>query len=551
MPRARRLLGLLVGVVLPVAVTLVVQLVGSSVGLTVESLLFVAAIVVTAVVGGFWPALVAVLVGDLLLNYYFIAPVHTFRVEDGNSVASLVILLGVGALVSAVVHRATTMTAQADRAARESQTLSVLATSAVHGSDALPFLVDQARVAFGMTSAALLHQPATRAAAGPVDPAHPPSLGPHPSGWQTVHATGAEPPRVPGEADAQVAVSDGFVLALAGRRLPGSDRPVLDAFGAQAAALLERDRLSAQAAVAARLEATERLRDALLAAVGHDLRTPLAAATAAVSSLRSTDVSWSAEERGELLESADVSLHRLGRLVADVLDLSRLRAGALSIRVGPMWLDDVVSPALDELGEPARDVRVDLPDDLPPALGDAALVTRAVVNVLANALRFAPPGQPPSVTGRAGPSGVELRVVDRGPGVSVADRDRVFLPFQRLGDTDNTTGLGLGLALSRGLVEAMDGTLRIEDTPGGGLTMVLRLPPAPSPADPVVPVVTTGPSPADPVVPVVTTAPSPADPVVPVVTTAPSPADPVVPVVTIAPKTEAAGSSPTEPEGAP
>lgn len=456
MPRARRLAGFLVAVLLPVLVTLVVSLLGPWVGLTVQSLLFVAAIVVTAVVGGLWPALVAVVISDLLLNYYFIPPVHTFRVEDLNSVVILLILLGVGALVSAVVHRATTMTAEADRAARESRTLSTLASSSVHGSDALPFLVEQARASFGMTSVALLQRQT--------------------DGWGPVHADGPEPPRSPEEGDAQVAVADGYVLVLAGRRLPGSDRPVLDAFAAQAAALLERDRLNEAAATAARLEATERLRDALLAAVGHDLRTPLAAATAAVSSLRSTDVSWSTQERSELLETADVSLRRLGRLVADVLDLSRLRAGALGVTVGPMWLDDVVSPALDELGDSARSVRVDLSEDLPAALGDPALVTRAVVNVLANALRFAPAAQPPVVTGRADDTGVELRVTDRGPGVYVADRERVFQPFQRLGDTDNTTGLGLGLALSRGLVEAMAGTIGLEDTPGGGLTTVLRLP---------------------------------------------------------------------------
>ncbi len=456
MPRARRLAGLVVAVLLPVVVTLVATLLGPSVGLTVQSLLFVAAIVVTAVVGGFWPALVAVVLSDLLLNYYFIAPVHTFRVEDLNSVAILLILLAVGALVSAVVHRATTMTAEADRAARESRTLSTLASSSLHGSDALPFLVEQARASFGMTSVALL-QPGT-------------------DGWLTIHADGAEPPRSPEESDVQVPVADGYLLALAGRRVPGSDRPVLEAFAAQAAALLERDRLAEAAASAARLEATERLRDALFAAVGHDLRTPLAAATAAVSSLRSAEVSWSTQERAELLETADVSLHRLGRLVADVLDLSRLRAGALAVSVGPVWLDDVVSPALDELGHAGRDVRVDLPDDLPAALGDPALVTRAVVNVLANALRFAPAGAPPVVTGRADDTGVELRVIDHGPGVRTADRDRVFQPFHRLGDTDNTTGLGLGLALSRGLVEAMAGTLDLEDTPGGGLTMVLRLP---------------------------------------------------------------------------
>ena len=164
--------------------------------------------------------------------------------------------------------------------------------------------------------------------------------------------------------------------------------------------------------------------------------------------------------------------------MADLLDLSRLRAGVLAVIVEPVWLDDLLPPALDELGASAGRVALRVPDDVPPALADAALLTRALVNVIGNALRHAPQGAP-TVTVSSGADRVEVRVIDHGAGVPEPDKERLFVPFQRLGDTDNTTGLGLGLALSRGLVEAMQGTLEAEDTPGGGLTMVLSLPAAP------------------------------------------------------------------------
>ena len=180
-------------------------------------------------------------------------------------------------------------------------------------------------------------------------------------------------------------------------------------------------------------------------------------------------------DRDELLDTAEQSLARLGRLVADLLDLSRLRAGALAVQREPVWLDEVIPPALDELGEPGRAVELRIGADLPAAQADPALLTRVMVNVVGNALRYAPPEQPPIVTASSGADLVEVRIVDRGPGLPPEDVERVFVPFQRLGDTDNRAGLGLGLALSRGLVEAMGGTLRPEETPGGGLTMVISL----------------------------------------------------------------------------
>jgi two-component system sensor histidine kinase KdpD len=250
----------------------------------------------------------------------------------------------------------------------------------------------------------------------------------------------------------------------------------LEAFATQAAVVLRQRQLAAAAAAAEPLAELDRTRTALLAAVSHDLRTPLASAKAAITSLRDMDVVWSKEDEAELLATADESLDKLTRLVGDLLDMSRLQAGALPVFPRPFGLAEVVPLALDDLGPPARMVRVQVPATLPEILADPGLVERILVNLVGNALRHAGSAGPPLVTASAIAERVELRVIDRGPGVPPAQRDAIFAPFQRLGDRDNTTGLGLGLALARGLAEAMGGALTPEDTPGGGLTMVLTLP---------------------------------------------------------------------------
>ncbi len=458
LPRPRRLLGFAAAVVLPLALTLGLQAMPQPPGLTSEVLLFLLAVVVTSLVGGLGPALLSAVTGSTCINYFFIPPVHTFWVNERNNVFALVVFVAVAALVSAVVHTSAQRSAQAARAAAESRTLSAIAGSVLRGKEALPALLETVRAAFGMTSVTMLER----------------ERG-HDQGWVRTESVGEQPSTRPEDADAAVPVGPGLVLALRGRTLAAEDRKVLAAFAAQARVLLEQARLARAADVAARLAATERLRDALLAAVGHDLRTPLASAKAAVTSLRASDVTWSDDERAELLATAEESLDRLGRLVADLLDLSRLRAGALAVVEQPVGLDEAVAQALDELGPAAREVYVSVPPEVPAVRADAALLARVIVNLTANALRYSPSGRPPALLASALGDRVELRVVDRGPGIPATDRDRVFIPFQRLGDTDNTTGLGLGLALSRGLTEAMGGTLEPEDTPGGGLTMVLVL----------------------------------------------------------------------------
>jgi two-component system sensor histidine kinase KdpD len=291
----------------------------------------------------------------------------------------------------------------------------------------------------------------------------------------------------PGETIDEVAVTDTLVLRLTGRCLPASDRRVLVAFAEQAAVALHQGRLTAQAAEADRLAAGNSMRTALLAAVSHDLRTPLAGVKAAVSALRSKDLDLDDADRAELTATIEESADRLNDLIDNLLDMSRLQAGVLSPALAPSDLPAVVHHALGGLeGADRARVETDWPDDLPPVQADPGLLERVVANLVGNAVRHAPTGP---VTVVAGVSGelLELLIVDRGPGVPLADRERVFAPFQRLGDAPAGQGVGLGLAVARGLTEAMGGTLTAEDTPGGGLTMVvsLRADAVPSPALPV------------------------------------------------------------------
>jgi two-component system sensor histidine kinase KdpD len=268
-------------------------------------------------------------------------------------------------------------------------------------------------------------------------------------------------------------------LLLRGRALPPHDLRVLAAFATHLAVVLDRAELAAQAAAAERLEQGNRLRTALLAAVSHDLRTPLAGIKAAVSTLRTPEVTWSPGDRDELLEAIEESTDRLGAIIANLLDLSRLQTGGVTLVPDVVGLDDVVSRAVRAVPGADR-VRLDLPDDLPPVRVDAGLLDRVVANLVDNALRHAT-GDVLVSSGIA--SGhVALHVVDHGPGVPDAVKPSLFEPFQRLGDAPSGEGVGLGLAVARGLTEAMGGTLVASDTPDGGLTMTVTLPAVPVPA---------------------------------------------------------------------
>ncbi|MCW2721574.1 MAG: kdpD [Pseudonocardia sp.] len=473
----RRLAGALAVLVLLPALT--VGLTGLRTVLTLPSqiLSYLVVVIGVALVGGLYPALVAAIAASLLINYFFVPPIGSLTIAEPNNIVAVIVFLLVAAAVSAVVGLAARRTGQAARAAAEAETLSVLAGSVLRGEQALPALVARLRETFGMESVALLQRVTDQpdAARGSPEPAPAPTAFDG-GGWITVACAGPSPCANPREADTIMAVGDTALLALRGRTLPATDQRVLAAFAAHTATTLEQQRLARGAAQARQLAELDRVRTALLAAVSHDLRTPLAAAKAAVSGLADPGVTWSDHDRAELLATADESLDRLTGLVHNLLDASRLQAGAMPVRVRAVALAELVPIALAELGPPGSAVVVDIPQDLPDVTADPELLQRVMVNITANALHHAPASSPILITASAFHDRVEIRVIDRGPGVPDDARDAIFVPFQRLGDTDNTTGIGLGLALSRGLTEAMGGTLTADHTPGGGLTMTLSLP---------------------------------------------------------------------------
>jgi two-component system sensor histidine kinase KdpD len=467
--RGRQLAGWILAVALAPLLTLALSTNRSGINLTSDVLAFLVAVIAVALVGGFLPAVAEAIAGSLLLNYYFVAPVHQFTIAEANNALALGVFVAVGLVVSWVVDTTARRSKQAARANAESELLVTTAGSILRGQGALDALLERTREAFGMRSACLLERKDSGASA-----ARSPAAS-----WALVACAGEAPVSRPDAGEVDIPVTDTLSLVLTGRPLHAEDRRVVGAFAAYAAVALEQQRLAAEAEAAKPIAAADKMRTALLAAVSHDLRTPLASAKAAVTSLRSPDMQWNAADTEELLATADESLDRLTRLVGNLLDMSRLQAGALSLFPRASGLDEIVALALDDLGPAGRDITVEIPETLPAVRADPAILERVVVNLAENALRYSPAGKAPLLAASALGDRVELRVVDRGPGIADHDKDRVFVPFQRLGDTDNTTGVGLGLALSRGLTEAMGGTLTAEDTPGGGLTMTVSLAAAP------------------------------------------------------------------------
>ncbi|WP_369234038.1 ATP-binding protein [Streptomyces sp. R21] len=455
--RARTIWGWLVGIGGPALLTLLLSSVAPDLGLANDVLLFLTLTVAAALLGGLFPALASAAFGSLLLNWYFTPPVHRITIADPKNVLALAIFVGVGVSVASVVDLAARRTHQAARLRAESEILSFLAGSVLRGETSLEALLERVRETFGMESVALLER------VSDVEP------------WTCAGSVGTRPQvERPEDADVDMPVGDHMALALSGRVLPASDRRVLAAFAAQAAVVLDRQRLQHEADQARTLAEGNRIRTALLAAVSHDLRTPLAGIKASVTSLRSEDVSWSEEDQAELLEGIEEGADRLDHLVGNLLDMSRLQTGTVSPLIREIDLDEVVPMALG--GVPEDSVDLEIPETLPMVVVDPGLLERAVANLVENAVKYSPAGTPILVSASALADRVEVRVVDRGPGVPDEAKDRIFAPFQRYGDAPRGAGVGLGLAVARGFAEAMGGTLNAEDTPGGGLTMVLTVP---------------------------------------------------------------------------
>ncbi|MCU1623776.1 MAG: Histidine kinase, gyrase and HSP90-like ATPase [Frankiales bacterium] len=417
-------------------------------------LLVLLVVVAGALLGGLRVGLPAAVVGGLVLNWFFTVPYDTLVVDKVDQLVVLGVYLAVAVVVSLAVGLAARRTAEATRARAEAQALSSLAGGALAEVETLTGLLERIRVVFAVREVALLEHDG--------------------QSWSTVQAAVGSAPADDEETELRIDITASLALSVRGPALFGEDQRVLRSFAEAAATALEGRRLAVRAAEAAQFEAADRMRTALLAAVGHDLRTPLAGIKAAVSSLRQADMTWTAQESSELLETIEQSADRLQALVVNLLDASRLQAGVVSSMPEPITLEEVIGRALLTVADPGR-VHLEIPEVLPEVLVDVGLAERVVANLLDNALRYSPAGLLVTVTGYVRGTQVACEVIDHGPGVPRHLWNQVFAPFQRLGDR-RPGGVGLGLAVARGFTEAMGGTLHPDDTPGGGLTMRLLLP---------------------------------------------------------------------------
>ncbi len=448
--RRRHLLGFGLAILAPVALAIVLAHLRENLGLPSILLLFLLLVIGVSAVGGLWPALVAATAGFLLVNWYFTPPLYTFTISEGENVLALIVFLAVALVVSVFVELSARRAASGAQARAEAEAFARLA-----GSSPVPTLLESLRRVYGFDAVSLLHSDG--------------------EGWKVEAVAGTPAPTRPDEATTTVQVGDRHLLALAGGAGVASDERILNAFVAELAAAIELEELETEASEAGSLAAANDLRTAILSAVSHDLRTPLAAIKASVTSLLQRDVDWTAEARNEFLETIDQQTDRLNDLVGNLLDMSRLQTGALATRLAPVGVDEVVPAALESLGAGSDQVDVHVAETLPRVLADAGLLERALANVIGNALAASLSGERVVVLAGVAGGRVDVRVVDRGPGISPDDRQEMFRPFQRLGDSSNGAGVGLGLAVAKGFVEAMDGEVEVEDTPGGGLTMIFRL----------------------------------------------------------------------------
>ncbi|MFV8245259.1 ATP-binding protein [Mycolicibacterium peregrinum] len=460
-PRQRHVASWLAALVVPSAICLlIVGVLDPILGVSGESALFFIGVLVVALLGGVAPAGLSALLSGLLLNYFLVAPRHTFTISEPDSAVTVVVLLLVAVAVAALVDGAASRAREARKASQEAELLTLFAGSVLRGAD-LTTLLERLRETYSQRAVSLLREQNGTA--------------------EIVACVGTKPCAEVDTADTAIEVGDDeFWLLMAGRKLAARDRRVLSAVAKQAAGLVKQRELTEEAGKAAAIAQADELRRSLLSAVSHDLRTPLAAAKAAASSLRSEDIDFSAEDTAELLATIEESVDALTALVGNLLDSSRLSAGVVRPELRRVYLEENVQRALLGISKGATGftregldrVKVEVGDAV--AMADAGLLERVLANLIDNALRYAPDG-PIRVSAGQVADRVLIAVIDEGPGMPRGAEEQLFAPFQRLGDHNTTIGVGLGLSVARGFVEAMGGTISATDTPGGGLTVEIDL----------------------------------------------------------------------------
>jgi len=417
-----------------------------------DVLVYLVAVITTTVLGGFWPAVLAAVAASLLLNWYFTSPLHTFAIQQPRELLALLLFVTVAVAVSSVVHLAARRAVQAAHSEAEAKALLELAQTVLGGGDSPAAVLDHLTSTHG-GQAELQEKTGGR--------------------WVRVASSGVAD-TLP--AARRIDIRPDLTLRITGQAATATPA-LLAGFAAQAATALDRERLRTQAAQAEALAEGNRMRTALLAAVSHDLRTPLASIKASVSSLRQTDVTWSADDEAELLATIEQNADRLDALIGNLLDMSRLHTGSLQPFLRPTAIDEVAPVALHGLDDSSR-LQIAVPDGFPLVLADPGLLERVLANLFSNALRHSPKAAPPELNAQLAGDTVLLEVIDHGQGVPDEQKERIFEPFARI--DDRIPGVGLGLAVAKGFAEAMGGGIAARDTPGGGLTVLVVLPAASS-----------------------------------------------------------------------
>jgi two-component system, OmpR family, sensor histidine kinase KdpD len=441
---------------------------------------FLVVVVIAAGVGGLGPGILASFLGFLAFNFFFIPPYGTFVIARAEDVVVLFVFLGLSILISALLSRATERAASAE--AREAelrtlQTLSAQLVAAVPGPETYRDILGRFLEAFGFSAGCLYTQdPKARELREQVSiGAEAATLSPR---WDP--GTDERPPeRLP----LSVGGHNLGLLVLRSEREPLSpaEARVMRAFCDQFALVLERDRLLRTATEAEVYRQSDNVRRALLAAVSHDLRTPLAAIKASVTDLLGEDTDQGPEYSKQALETINKETDRLASLVANLLDMSRIEGGMLKARVQNVDLGEVLTPCIDRIERqwPRLRVRTLTDDEASLVRADPLFLDRVVTNLLDNAATASREAdrEEVEVEARREQDKTTVRVIDHGAGVPASVREQLFYPFYQVTERHPRLGTGLGLAIAKGFLALMNGEIWIEETPGGGATFAFSLRP--------------------------------------------------------------------------
>ncbi|MFM2078235.1 MAG: hypothetical protein RJA49_2125 [Actinomycetota bacterium] len=460
LPLRRVLLGWAIVVIGLPLLTVALSSNRSGISLATDLLIYLGVVVAAAAVGGVGPGVVGAVAGSLFANWFLVPPVHTFTIGQAENALALVVFVAIAGTVSGYVDLAARRAHEARRAQADAEALALTTATLLSAPDPLPALVDQVRATFRLDGVALLHQQDDGT-------------------WRTVAMSGV----VPSDGEARRSLTVGSegngLLVFSGRLLSADEERSLRSHAGQLSLAESAREHHQEAARVATLEEIDHLRTAMLRSVSHDLRTPLASIKTVTTSLLSTEVAWDADTTKEFLETIDTETDRLTRLVENLLDMSRLQAGAVSLHLQAVAVEDVVANAVASISRDTSRVEIAIPEGLPLGWVDSVLLERALANIIGNALDWSPADAHVVVRAEALDGEVALAVVDHGPGIPADERARVMSPFQRFDDGGSPHGTGLGLAVAEGFVAAMRGRVQLDHTPGGGLTVSVFVPTGP------------------------------------------------------------------------